>query len=287
MKPETRFQFINNTFLVLLSLSMILPMIHLLAVSFSSPKYATAMLVSFWPRGFTTKVYETILRSEELWRSIGVSVYISVMGTLLTLLLCSSLAFALSRPGMTGRGLVLKGIVLTFIFSIPLIPGYLVVRGTGMENTLWALIVPGAVGAFYIIIMRTFFQGISAELLDAAKIDGCTEFGNYMRIVLPLSKAVLATIALFHAVGQWNSYFGALIFIRDRTLMPLQIILREFVLDDAAHTIQNSSPELLVATTPAVIKAGTIIVGTLPILLVYPFLQKYFVKGAMLGSLKE
>ncbi|MBO9605099.1 MAG: carbohydrate ABC transporter permease [Paenibacillaceae bacterium] len=266
---------------------MIMPMIHLLAVSLSSPLYAAAKLVGLWPRGFNVRVYESILGSWQMWRSLGVSVYITLMGTLLTLLLCSSLAFSLSRPAMKGRRFLLRGIIVTFIFTIPLIPGYLVVRGLGMENTLWALIVPGAVGAFYIIIMKTFFQGLSPELMDAAKIDGCSEFGNYVRIVLPLSKAVLATIALYHAVGQWNSYFSALIFIRTRTLLPLQIILREFVQQDGAVNMQTSIPELLTASTPEMIKAGAIIFGTLPILVVYPFLQKYFVKGATLGSLKE
>ncbi|MDF2669675.1 MAG: transporter permease subunit [Paenibacillus sp.] len=287
LKSEKRFQLVNNTFLILLSVSMILPMIHLLAVSLSSPAYAKAKLVSFWPRGFNLEVYKTILSSEQMWRSMGVSVYITVLGTLLTLLLCSSLAYALSRPGMKGRKFVLQAIILTFVFSIPLIPGYLVVRGVGLEDTLWALIIPGAVSAFYIIIMKTFFQGFSSDLLDAAKMDGCTEFGIYVRIIVPLSKAVMATIALFHAVGQWNSYFGALIFIRTKTLMPLQIILREFVQGDEAHTIQQGMPDLMVASTPEMIKAGAIIFGTLPILIVYPFLQKYFVKGATLGSLKE
>lgn len=262
-------------------------MVHLLAVSLSSPLYAGAKLVGLWPKGFNIEVYKTIMVSEQLWRAMGVTVYITIAGTLATLLLCSSLGYALARPGMKGRKIVLRGIIVTFIFSVPLIPGYLVIRGIGLENTLWALIVPGAVSAFYILILKTFFQGLSSELLDAAKIDGCTEFGNYFRIVLPLSKAVLATIALFHAVGQWNSYFGALLFIRTKTLMPLQIILREFVVDDSAHTMQQNTPELALTSTPEMIKAGTIIFATLPILIVYPFLQKYFVKGATLGSLKE
>jgi len=287
VKAETRFQLVNNFGLIALSLTMIMPMIHLLAVSLSSPSYAAAKLVGLWPKGFNVRVYETILGSGPMWRSLGVSVYITVMGTLLALLLCSSLAFSLSRPAMRGRRFLLRGIIVTFIFTIPLIPGYLVVRGLGLENTLWALIVPGAVSAFYIIIMKTFFQGLSSELMDAGKIDGCTEFGNYVRIVLPLSKAVLATIALYHAVGQWNSYFGALIYIRSRSLMPLQIILREFVQQDAANNMQQAVPEMMTASTPEMIKAGVIIFGTLPILIVYPFLQKYFVKGATLGSLKE
>ncbi|HZG75582.1 MAG TPA: carbohydrate ABC transporter permease [Paenibacillus sp.] len=285
-RSERWFEWVNAALLILISLSMLAPLIHLVAISFSSVDFVNAREVSFWPKGFQMDVYAEIFGMNQLWRSLGVSVYITLTGTALCLLLSSTLSYALSRAYMPGRAWILRGIVLTFIFSIPMIPSYLVVKALWMENTLWSLIVPGALGAFYVVIMKTFFQGISSELLEAAKIDGSNELSIFFRLVLPLSKPVLATMALFHAVGQWNSYFGALIYLRDRTLYPLQLVLRELVVEDQANALVYDTPALAM-TTPEMMKAGVILFATLPIVAVYPFLQKHFVQGAMLGSLKE
>ncbi|MBP1993201.1 carbohydrate ABC transporter permease [Paenibacillus eucommiae] len=281
------FQLINNSLILILSVTMLAPLIHLLAVSLSNPLYASAKLVYFWPKGFQTDVYETILGMKLLWRSMGNTIYITVVGTALTLFIGTMLSFALSRPAMKGRKLILKAIVLTFIFSAPLIPSYLTVRELGLMNTLWALIIPGALSAFYIIIFKTFFQGISSELFDACKMDGCSEWRIYYRIILPLSKPVLATIGMFHAVGQWNSYFGAMLYIRDLGKQPLMLVLRSLVVEDDMNKLVNISKAVQMATTPTQLKAGIILFSILPILCVYPFLQKHFVKGAQLGSLKE
>lgn len=280
------FQLLLSALLLTLSVSMIAPMLHLAAVSLSSLEAVNARKVVFWPIGFNLDVYQTIIGMERLWRALGVTVYITVVGTAVCLFLTSTLSYALSRPNMKGRKYVLQGLVLTFIFSAPLIPTYMVVKSLGMENTLWALIIPGAIGAFYVIIMKTFFQGISQEIFDAGKIDGCSEYRLYYRIVLPLSKPVLATIALFHAVGQWNSYFSALVFIRSIELKPLQIVLRDLIVDTDVEQLTKAGFDTL-QQTPEMMKAGVTLFATVPILIVYPFLQKYFVKGAMLGSLKE
>jgi ABC-type glycerol-3-phosphate transport system permease component len=280
------FPLINGTLFVLLCLTMIAPIVHLAAVSLSSPLYAQAKLVTFWPKGFNIEVYKTIFNMGNMWRSMGNSVIITVGGTLIALAFTSTLAYPLSRPNMKGRKWVLRGILVTFIFSAPLIPSYLLVRGLGMENTLWALMIPGALNAFNVIIMKTFFQGISSEMFDAAKIDGSNEAGIFARIAIPLSMPVIATIALFHAVGQWNSYFSALIYIRNKDLLPLQVLLRNLVVEEEANMMANAT-ELATMLTPEMLKAGITLFATVPILIVYPFLQKYFVKGAMLGSLKE
>jgi putative aldouronate transport system permease protein len=285
-RSDLPFQILNATVLIVLALTMIAPMIHLLAVSLSNAKFAAAKVVGLWPRGFNTAVYERVFQTASLWRAMAITVYITVAGTLVSLVLSSSLAYALSRPGMKGRKFVTQGVLLTFIFSAPLIPAYLVVRALGLENHLMALILPGALGAYYVLIMKTFYQGISSELFDAAKIDGAGEFGTYVRIVVPLSTAVTATIALFHAVGQWNSYFSALIFIRNKRLHPLQIVLRDLVVGELSGSLTAYDLDIQVMTTPEQIRAGIILFATLPILIVYPFLQKYFVKGAMLGSVK-
>lgn len=286
-RKDWLFQVINNMILVLASLTMLAPLIHLLALSLSSPMNASAKLVTFWPKGFQTDVYEKILGLKLLWRSMGVTVYITVLGTLITLFLGTTLSYALARPAMKGRRTILQGIVLTFIFTAPLIPSYLTVRTLGMENTLWALMIPGALSAFYIIIIKTFFQAISGELYDAGKIDGGSEWRIYYSIVMPLSKPVLATIAMFHAVGLWNSYFNAMLFIRAIGKKPLMLVLRSLVVDDDLNKMVNLKSSMEMALTPIQMKAGIILFSIVPILLVYPLLQKHFVKGAQLGSLKE
>ncbi|MFK7694475.1 carbohydrate ABC transporter permease [Paenibacillus sp. HJGM_3] len=287
-RSETTFQWVNALFFVGLCFTMISPMIHLLAVSLSDPLYANNKLVILWPKGFQTKIYESLLHMRDMWRAMGISVYITVMGTLLCLLLTSALAYALIRPAMPGRKLLLKLILVTFIFPVPLIPSYLIVKELGMINSLWALIIPGALGAYNVFIMKTFFQSVSAELVDAMKIDGSGEFGVYARLVLPLSTPVLATIALFHSVGTWNAYFGAMIYIRSKDLFPLQLKLKNMVASSMTDSgLDSIALDSGVHSSPETIKAAAILFTTLPILIVYPFLQKYFVKGAMLGSLKE
>ena len=280
------FQFFLITVFILIDLLMLAPMIHLLAISMSARVFVIAKQVSLWPRGFSIEVYKRIVTFTYLWRALGVSVFITVVGTLLALVLSSTVAFSISRPTMKGRKIVTLGILFTFIFTAPLIPTYLVVLALGMRNHLASLIVPGALGAFYVMIMKTFFQLTPSELYDAAKIDGCNEFSIYARIVIPLSKAVLATIALFHAVNQWNAYFEALIYIRDKKLYPLQIVLRNFIIEDIAASYSSWTPDFIGMSTPEMMRAGVILFATIPILIVYPFLQKYFVKGATLGSIK-
>lgn len=287
-RSEKSFQWINAAFFVALCFTMVSPMIHLLSVSLSDPKYANNKLIVLWPKGFQMSVYESLLHMKDMWRAMGVSVYITIMGTLLCLIMTSALAYALTRPMMPGRKLLLKLILITFIFPVPLIPSYLIVKELGMINTLWSLIIPGAVGAYNVFIMKTFFQGISSELTDAMKMDGSGEFGIYTRLVLPLSGPVLATIALFHSVGTWNSYFGAMIYIRSKNLFPLQLKLKTLVASNATDSgLDSIAIDSGVLSSPETIKAAAILFTMVPILIVYPFLQKYFVKGAMLGSLKE
>ena len=284
-KSDWVFTSINGTILILISVSMVLPLIHLLAVSFSDALYANAKLVYFWPKGFQLDVYKTIFGMNTLWRSMGVTIFITVAGTLIYLMFTTSMSYGLARPFTPGKKIILRLVLVTLVFNAPLIPNYLVISSIGLENTLWALMLPGALNAFGVIIMKTFFQGLSSELFDAAKIDGCNEFGIFTRIALPLSTAGIATLALFHAVGLWNSYFAALIYIRTKELFPLQIMLRSLVVEE--NFMFNPSGGEVLSATPEMMKAGIILFATVPILIVYPFLQKYFVKGAMLGSLKE
>ena len=287
-RKEGVFQTVNSVLLCAVGIMMLAPIVHLVAISLSDPAFAQAKVVSFWPKGFSIQVYKTIFAMKEIWRSMAVSVYISVFGTLMALLITSMTAFALSRPFMPYRKWVMRYLIVTFIFPVPLIPEFLLVKSLHMLDTLWALMIPGLTGVFNIIIMKTFFQNVSGEIMEAAKIDGCSEVGIFSRMVIPLSTPVIATIGLFHAVGQWNSYFGALIYLRSKELWPIQVLLQNLVVKKNINNMMgNTDVNLNLATTPEMMSAGIIIVAMLPILLVYPFLQKYFVKGAMLGSLKE
>lgn len=288
-RQDLAFRTFNTILLVLVCISMLGPIVHVISLSFSDAKFLDAKQVTFWPRGANLKAYRYVFRQDALWRALGVSVFITSIGTLIALSFILTISYPLSRSHMRGRKAVLKGILVTFIFPVPLIPFYLVVKNLGMYNTVWALMIPNALSAYYVFITKTFFQGISQELFDAATIDGCGEVSTFVRIALPLSTAVIATIALFHAVNLWNTYFHALIFIQDPRKRPIQIVLRNLVVEDDVDAMMNmvSDDAALSGYTSEQIKAAIIVFGTIPILIVYPFLQKYFVKGAMLGSLKE
>ncbi|MGO4545460.1 carbohydrate ABC transporter permease [Paenibacillus sp. 2TAB23] len=280
------FQFFNYVFLIAAAATMLLPLLQLLAVSFSSPVAADSKMVFLLPVEFTTASWSHILQNTGLWRSFGITVYITVAGTFLSMLFSVLTAYPLSHQQFLIRKPIMLGIIITMIFNAPMIPFFLTVRELGMMNSLWSLILPGAIGTFNMIIIRTFFSGIPKELDDSARIDGCNEAGILFRIYLPLSKPVMATVSLFYAVGYWNTFQRAVLFIRDPEKWPLQTKLRAYL----------TSPEELAAVNlvlgdydfnTTTLKAATILFATIPIVLVYPYLQKYFVKGSMLGSLKE
>lgn len=280
------FQFFNYAFLIAAAATMLLPLLQLLAVSFSSPIAADSKQVFLFPVEFTTASWSHILQNTGLWRSFGITVYITVAGTFLSMLFSVLTAYPLSHKQFLIRKPIMLGIIITMIFNAPMIPFFLTVRELGLMNSLWSLILPGVIGTFNMIIIRTFFMGIPKELDDSARIDGCNEAGILFRIYLPLSKPVMATVSLFYAVGYWNTFQRAVLFIRDPEKWPLQTKLRAYL----------TSPEELAAVNlvlgdydfnTTTLKAATILFATIPIVLVYPYLQKYFVKGSMLGSLKE
>ncbi|BFT74251.1 MULTISPECIES: carbohydrate ABC transporter permease [Paenibacillus] len=283
---EKVFQVVNYLFLAAAAGTMLMPLVHLLAVSLSSPLAADSKTVFLLPVEFTWASWGHILQNKGLWSAFGVTLYITVVGTLLSMLFSVLTAFPLSRKEFLIRKPFMLAVIITMIFNAPMIPFFLTVRELGMMNSLWSLILPGLIGTFNMIIIRTFFMGIPAELDDSARMDGCTDAGILFRIYLPLSKPVLATVSLFYAVGYWNTFQRAVLFIRDPNKWPLQMKLRAYL----------QSPEELAAVNlflgdydfnTTTLKAATILFATVPIILVYPYLQKYFVKGSMLGSLKE
>jgi putative aldouronate transport system permease protein len=284
VNPSRRaFVIFNYAFLVLVSMAMLLPFLHILAGSFSSGPAITNGLVTIFPVDFTLGNYRAVLDDPKIWRSFGVTVFITVAGTLINLILTALMAYGLSKPDLKGRSFIIMLVLLTMIFQAPMIPSYLMVKELGMLNSLWALLIPSAIAAFNLIIMISFFRNIPEGLVESAKMDGAGEYRTLWSIVLPLSLPSISTIGLFYAVNHWNSYMVALMYIRDAQLYPLQVLLRRLLVE--------SDEQMLIRVNTAIqsvegIKMASIMVATIPILVVYPLIQKHFVKGAMLGSIK-
>ena len=286
--PRKVFLYSNASFLILVSLVMILPILHVVAQSFSSSSAIDRGEVVLLPVQFTLDNYKYVFQDQSIWRSFGVTVFITVFGTLFNLIATASLAYPLSRKEFVGRRILLFMILFTMIFSAPLIPTYLLIQQLGLLNSLWSLILPTAISAFNFFVMRSFFIQIPQELIDASRIDGCSELRILLQIILPLSKPALATLGIFYAVFHWNTYFHALMFISNRSLYPLQVKLREMIVDDSLVADPTSDIfTTMLSSSPEGIKMAVIVVATVPILMIYPFLQKYFIKGFMLGSIKD
>lgn len=285
LKKSSRIALLNPIGLLFISLIMVLPIINIVSQSFSGPVALSTGKVVLWPVQFTWENYTTVLQQVAIWRAFGVSVVITVFGTLISLIMTASLAYPLSRQEYRERKYILLLVLITMIFHAPLIPNYLLIRSLGLLDSLWALMLPGAISAFNLFIMRSFFLSIPNELIESARIDGAGEVRTIWSIILPLSKPAMATMSIIYSVALWNNYSNALYFINKRALFPLQVKLREFVVTDSsdlantAGDIANLSPEGL--------KMAVIVIATIPIMLVYPFLQKHFIKGMLIGSIKS
>ncbi|RXZ79524.1 carbohydrate ABC transporter permease [Paenibacillaceae bacterium] len=262
------------------------PFVYMIAVSLSSDVHVLKGEVYFWPKGLNFDVYRVVLQDPLIVRAYMNTIIYVVVGTTLSLLITAAGAFAISKKEMLfQRGFMIL-IVITMFFSGGMIPTFLVVKSYGLVDTIWGMILPTVVSTWNLIIMRTFFAGLPKEVEEAGKIDGLNDIGIFFRLALPLSKAILATIGLFYAVSMWNNFFSAMLYLRDSNLFPLQVVLRSIVLQgtsNASEATNVGGDTILVGES---LKFATIIVSTLPILVVYPFLQKYFAKGAMIGSIK-
>jgi putative aldouronate transport system permease protein len=285
--PGTVFDVANYVFLVLFAIACIVPFIYVIAGSFASDAEITARPVFLIPESFTVAAYKFIFSTDTILRSIWVSVYVTAVGTLVNLIFTVTMAYPLARRSLVGRNTILNLVVFTMLFGGGMIPTFLVVRELHMLDTFWSLMIPGAISAFNLIVIKNFFQELPPELEEAARIDGCTELGLLWKIVLPLSMPVLATFTLFYAVGHWNNFTSALLYINDPSKWPLQVMLRQIVLlSQAAAGDPNAMDPNFVKPPEQSIKMAVIVVGTIPILLVYPFLQKHFAKGVLIGSVK-
>lgn len=269
------------------------PLIYILSASISNPTIVAAGEMWLLPKDITFEGYRRVFQDSSIWNGYLNTVIYTVVGTLVNLVVTLPAAYALSRRDFIGRNLFMILFIVTMFFGGGLVPTYLVVRSLGLVDSMWALILPGATSVWNLIVCRTFFQSsIPRELQEAAEIDGCSNFRLYFRIVLPLSTALIAVMALFFGVGHWNNYFSAMIYLNQQEKYPLQLVLRQILvlqqMSAQAGTIDATMASSLnnKAEVAALVKYAVIIVATLPIIAVYPFLQRYFVQGVMIGSVK-
>ena len=287
LNRPTFFDVILAVLLILFCATVILPFVHLLAVSLSGKAVLIRGEVSLWPKDFTLSNYKDFLGSKafNFFRAYRNTLFITVVGTALSLTTTAMAAYALSRRKMVGHGIFSAMITVTMFFGGGMIPTYMLVSSLGLMDTLWSMILPSMISTWNLIIMRSFFVAYPREVVESGYLDGLTDAGVFFRLVLPTSKAALATIGLYYAVGFWNSYMSARLYIREPDLQPVQMVLQNVVQNYAAGlaTNVNADETSLVAQS---IQACAILLTILPIMCVYPFIQKYFVKGVMVGSIK-
>ena len=279
-------------FLVLALLVTLYPMCFVLSASISDPNMVNTGKVMLLPKNIMFDGYKRILKQSSVWLGYRNSIMYTVLGTSINLCITLPGAYALSRKDMPFKGFLSKMFLFTMFFSGGLIPMYVLVRSLGLRDTIWSVVLPAGCSTYNLIVTRTYFMNsISGELEEAAEIDGCSIFQLFFQIVLPLSAPIIAVMALLYGVGHWNSYFNAIIFLSNRNLFPLQVILREILIVQAADASQAMTVEVaeslaLQSRMAEMMKYGVMVVATVPVLLIYPVVQKYFVKGIMIGALK-
>ena len=289
-KPSPVLVFGKGATLTLVVLAVLFPMWSILVTSFASRETinrAGGMVVV--PREFDVSAYVIMFSDGQVTRALGVSLFVTLVGTAVSLVLTVLAAYGLSRPGTLWHRPVLFFFLFTFLIYPGLVPSYLVVTGVGLKDSLWALIVPSAVNVFNLVVVRSFFMSIPGELFDSARIDGATEWGILTKIVLPLSKAVVAVVGLFYAVGYWNAYFNAVLFIDDNDKWPIQRVLQSYILAGQSPQVTGTIVNLpgVTAYPPTLaIKMAVVVVTVFPALLIYPFVQRNFTKGVIVGAVK-
>ncbi|WP_168120178.1 carbohydrate ABC transporter permease [Paenibacillus sp. HB172176] len=288
---ERGFDAVVYTISSILLLIVLYPLIFVLSASFSDPVMVMNGEMWLWPTGFTLDAYKEIFKYDAVWTGYTNTIVYTVVGTLVNVLMTTLAAYPLSRRDLPGKRIIMFAITFTMFFNGGLIPTYLIVKDLHLVNTMWAMVVPTAVATYNLIVMRTYFQNsIPWELQEASLMDGCSNTRLLIHIILPLSKPIIAVMVLFYAVGHWNAFFNALIYLRDENLYPLQLVLREILIVSQSSFLDSSgstfgmTEKLLLAES---IKYGLIIIASIPVLIMYPFVQKHFVKGVMIGSIKE
>lgn len=292
MKTSTNdriFDIVNYFFLIILTLLVLYPLYYVVSASISDPLRVLQGDTRLLPKDINFDAYKKVFMNGDIINGFWNTLKYTVIGTFVNIVMTTLAAYPLSRKDFVGRNVIMAIFVFTMFFSGGLIPSYLLIKELGMLNTFWVMIIPGAVAVWNIIIMRTFFQTtIPQELEESAMIDGCNNIQILLKIVLPLSKPVMAVMVLFYAVGHWNSYFNALIYLQDRDLFPLQLILREILVQSQADDMIKGTTETFIKQQLSIegVKYAVLVVSNIPMMILYPFLQKYFVKGFMVGAIK-
>lgn len=288
-RSDLLFYGISGIILTVLLAVTLYPLLYVVAASFSSPSAVSTGRVYLWPVDFTLEGYQAVLSKPDIPRAYLNTGFYTLMGTVINVAMVMCAAYPLTRKKLKGRNVFTFIFTFTMFFSGGMIPFYILMVRLHLIDTIWAMLLPGALSVYNMIIARTFIQSnIPNELLEAATIDGCSDARYFFTMVLPLSKALIAVIALFSAVGHWNSYFNAMMYLNSRKLVPLQIILREILIMNQVDLSMVANPEMLtqLARMSDILKYALIVISTAPILCIYPFAQKYFVKGVMIGSIK-
>lgn len=279
------FMISNYVILSIIGLTIVIPFLNIIAKSFSSYGAIAAGKVYIWPIKFSFDSYRIILKDSSLIRSLFVTIFLTVVGTSISLISTLMLAYPLSRTYFMYRSACLKIILFTFLIGAPLIPTFLWIRTLGLYNSLWALILPSAIAPYYFFILSSFINDFPNELIEAARIDGCSEINILLRIVLPLIKPAMATLALFYAVDYWNTYMGAIIYLKDNALKTLQVKLMGVLLESEMRT-DSAAGMGIARMSPESVRMATILFATVPILVFYPYLQKHFTVGLQMGAIK-
>ncbi|GIN59064.1 MULTISPECIES: carbohydrate ABC transporter permease [Lederbergia] len=284
----------NSIFLCALVFIVLYPLVYVVSASISNPVLVNTGQMWLWPKEITFEGYKRVFENSDIWMGYKNTIIYTLLGVAIHLFILLPCAYAVSRRGLMGKKAIMWYFLFTMFFNGGLIPTYLLVKDLGMVNTLWAMVLPNALGVWSIIVARTFFQqNVPNELVEAAEIDGANDFYIFFKIVIPISAPIIAVMGLFHGVGLWNQYFNGLIYLNDHSKYPLQLILREILilnqmdtdmLMDSAQNLESLAEQARIAD---IIKYAVMIVSALPLLIIYPFLQKYFVKGVLIGSIKE
>jgi multiple sugar transport system permease protein/putative aldouronate transport system permease protein len=288
-RQDRAFNTVNTVFLSICFLVVLYPLLYVVSNSFSSPEAVISGRVWLWPVQPSLEGYELVFESGEIWRGYANTIFYTFFGTMINVVLTVMLAYPLSRRDFAGRNAIMFMVTFTMMFSGGIIPTFLLVRSLGILNTRWAMLLPNAITVWNVIITRTYFQtNIPVELLESAELDGCSNTRFILAVVVPLSGAIVAVITLFYAVMHWNTFFSALIYLRDSKLYPLQIILRAILLENQIDytIVTNIEQEEARQMIASLLKFSLIVVASVPVLVIYPFVQKYFVQGVLIGALK-
>jgi putative aldouronate transport system permease protein len=286
-KKLTPFDWVNYTLLALISVVCVFPFLYVFSVSFTDPKVYVPLQFYVFPEKWSLIAYSYILSTNSFLNSLKSTAFITVVGTVLNVIVSFSLAYALTKKGMPGRGMMLSAVIFTLVFNAGIVPSYILIKELGLLNSYWSLIWSGLTSAWSLIVIKSFLESLPPELEDSARIDGCSDLGVFLRIVIPLSMPAIAAFTLFFAVTHWNTYFNALIYLSDSKKWTLQVLVKTLVIDSDSNGVGQAGAGGDDRTLPQeTIRMAAIMLSMAPILVIYPFLQKHFAKGVMLGSVK-